>query len=46
MYSAPAGASVAAVATGEAALPNLDGARVATFDELLERTTAAAGGGN
>lgn len=45
VYSAPAGASVAVVATGDADLPNLGGARVATFDELLERTMAAAAGG-
>jgi CRISPR system Cascade subunit CasC len=44
VYGAPTGASVAFVATGEAELANLGAARVATFNELLERTVTAAGG--
>lgn len=44
VYGAPTGASIAFVATGEAELANLGAARVATFNELLERTVTAAGG--
>ncbi len=45
-YGAPAGASLALIATGDAELPNLAAARVATFNDLLERTVAAAAGGS
>lgn len=43
-YGLPAGATLAIVTTGDAKLPNLGGARVNTFDQLVERTMAAAGG--
>jgi hypothetical protein len=44
VYGAPAGASLALVATGEADLSNLAAARLATFNDLLERTVAAVAG--
>lgn len=44
VYGTPDGAAIALVATGEPELQHLAGARVATFNDLLERTLAAARG--
>lgn len=45
VYGAPSGASLAMVATGETELPNLGAARVATFNDLMERTITAVSAG-
>lgn len=44
VYGTPDGAAITLVATGEPELQHLAGARVATFNDLLERTLAAARG--
>lgn len=45
MYGTPGGASLSLVAAGDPGLEHLQGARVATFNELVEKTVAAARGG-